>query len=99
MNVHGISAQQAQYMHKQSGGNGSHGAMREIMQRLPQEDREALKEQIQSLDSSQKKEFMNRLSKLDFTDTDPNEILSSVSDILNSFETSSSQSSLLDQYA
>ncbi|GEM_PF-6702675 len=73
--------------------------MKEIMQQLPQEDRQAIREQMQSTDQTQRKEFMSQVSELDTTNMSTEELSSSLLSLLApENEETNNNDSLLDLY-
>jgi hypothetical protein len=77
-------------------GKGAGGQMKEIMQQLPQEDRQALREQMQGMDQAQRKEMMGEISQLDTSNMSVEEISASILDLLDTSTNSEEEDSSLD---
>jgi len=89
MDINAMGSMQQMQMRKMDGtgmGQGNGGGnqqMREIMQQLPQSDRDAIREQMQSLDLAQRPDMLSQISQLDRSSMSVEEITSSIMDIIN----------------
>ena len=96
MNIGSTGSMQQMQMRKMDGtgmgqGNGQ-GKMSEIMQQLPQEDKTAIKEQMQSLDPAQRKDMVSQISQMDTSSMSVDEITASILDLLSPKEEESTTS-------
>ncbi len=82
-------------------GQGNGGAMKEVMQQLPESDRSAIREQMQSQSMTQRQDSVAQIAELDTSHMTVDEIVASIMDILDPQEKSetTSEESILDIYA
>ena len=101
MNI-SASGTQHMYQYGNQGGNGNengNGKMKELMQSLPQEDRQALREQLQGMTQTEKKEMVDQLSQIDFANLSSDELTNAIEAFINPKPSSSAEDVLLDTYA
>jgi len=93
--------QQMQQMHhmRQGQGNGEgqgmgkgHG-MGQLMQSLPQDERENLQNTLKSMDETQRKDVVSQLKELDVANLSQDELTSQIQNILNPNQSANSMAS------
>jgi len=87
MQVNGVGTQNMyQYRYGISNGNST---MKDIMQSISPEDREAIKTQLQSLPKKDRQSYISQITQLDYTNMDSSQLTASIMDIIgNSTQTS-----------
>jgi len=98
MQVSGTSNQMQ--MGKMQGHGGGQGkGMGAIMQSLPQEDRQAIREQLQNMSETDRMSAIDQIKQLDTASMSSDDLASSILDILNPDDSNNSSDSALDLYA
>jgi len=97
--VNGInqnSMQQMQYMNqiqnRRGQGMGKGHGMGQLMQALPQDFREQLRNTLQSMDETQRKDIVSQLKELDVANMSQDELIAQIQNILNPTSTASNYS-------
>ena len=89
----GQGAGAGQGMHKGQG-------MGQLMQSLPQEDRQNLQQTLQSMDETQRKDVVSQLKELDVANMSQDELTKQIQDIINpNSSTSQTTSSLTGSFS
>ncbi|NPA45382.1 MAG: hypothetical protein GXO49_07605 [Chlorobi bacterium] len=94
MNINGAgSMEQMRMMHRYGAGNGNGNMeMRNIMQQLPEDSRNSIRDQLKSLSPDQRKAAVSQITQLDFSNMGTEDLQSSISNIINSVQTETSNS-------
>ncbi len=101
MNVGATGSMQQVYGVQGQGQQGQGGMMKEIMQQIPQEDRSSLREKMQSMSETERKDMMSQVNELDTANMSIDELTASLLDIFNTDteEEKVNEDALLDVYA
>ena len=97
------SMQQMQQMNqmRRGQGQGMHKGqgMGQLMQALPQDERQNLQQTLQSMDETQRKDVVSKLKELDVNNLSQDELMKQIQDILNpNSSVSQSASSLANNF-
>ena len=83
--VSGINSNNSMQQMHRGQGQGMHKSqgMGQLMQALPQDERQNLQQTLQSMDDTQRKDVVSKLKELDVNNLSQDELMKQIQDILN----------------